>query len=286
MNQLNLFSYEQISERLWVFTEGYSMLHRFTIGVIVGDEKILVIDSGLGATDNLRETIESVVGTSKLLVCACTHLHPDHAGSAKRFDEAYCSHLDWPSRADFALSTQQRWTDLKAFALDSPEVMEFCQTHIIENADTTFKDIKDGDIFDLGSVKIEAVAVPGHSAGSMAFFNRKEKYVFTGDAINTDVRLRKLGRVGFASYREMLKRFIARVGEDVTLYPAHLPLSMDISIAKNLIVICEDLLAGNTAGDPPGETIFAERNNDPDVRMHYYNNTCIVYSEKMLASQD
>jgi len=283
MSQLSFFSHEQISERLYIFTEGYSMVHRFTIGVIVGDDKILVIDSGLGATDDLRETIESVVGTGKPLVCVCTHLHPDHAGSAKRFDEAYCSHLDWPSRADFALSTQQRLTDLKGFSLNSSEVLEYCREHIIENSDSVFKDIKDGDIFDLGGVKIEAIAVPGHSAGSMAFFNAEEEYVFTGDAINTDVRLRKLGRDGFRSYIEMLKRFIARVGEDVTLYPAHLPLAMNINIAKNLIVICKDLLAGNTAGDPPGETIFAERNNDPELRMHYYNNTCIVYNERLLA---
>lgn len=283
MNQLNFFSHEQISQRLWIFTEGYSMVHRFTIGVIIGDEKILVVDSGLGATNNLRETIESVVGKTKPLICVCTHLHPDHAGSAKRFDEAYCSHLDWPARSDFALNAQQRLTDLEGFSLNNAEVLAYGKTHMIENADSTFKDIQDGDIFDLGGVQIEAVHVPGHSAGSMAFFNRAEKYVFTGDAINTDVRLRKLGRAGFKAYIEMLSRFIARVGEDVTLYPTHLPLAMDISIARNLIVICQDLLDGNTAGDPPGETIFAERNNNPDVRMHYYNNTCIVYSEKMLA---
>ena len=139
MSQLNFISHEQISERLYIFTEGYSMVHRFTIGVIIGDEKVLVIDAGLGAADGLRETIESIVGTGKPLVCACTHCHPDHVGSAKLFDEAYCSHLDWPARADFALSTQQRLTDLKGFALNSPEVLEYCQEHIIENEDTIFE---------------------------------------------------------------------------------------------------------------------------------------------------
>ena len=283
MSQPNFFSHEQISERLYIFTEGYSMVHRFTIGVIIGDEKVLVIDAGLGAADGLRETIESIVGTGKPLVCACTHCHPDHVGSAKLFDEAYCSHLDWPARADFALSTEQRLTDLKGFALNSPEVLEYCQEHIIENDDTIFRDIRDGDVFDLGGVEIEAIALPGHSAGSMAFFNSEEKYVFTGDAINTDVSLKKLDRNGFRRYIDTLKRFISRVGEDVTIYPAHLPLSMNIAIAKNLIVICRDLVAANTAGDPPGETIFAERNNNPDIRMHYYNNTCIVYNERLLA---
>lgn len=282
MQPLNFLSHEQVSERLFIFTEGYSMVHRFTIGVVVGDEKILVIDAGLGATGDLRKAIESVIGTAKPVICACTHCHPDHVGSAKLFDEAYCSHLDWPSRADFALNMQQRLTDLNAFALNSPEVMEYCQEHILENSDATFKDIQDGDVFDLGGVKIEAIAIPGHSAGSMAFYNAAEKYVFTGDAINTDVHLKKLDRAGFEGYIASLESFIARVAPDVTLYPAHLPLAMDLQIARNLIVVCEDLLAGRTAGDPPGETIFAERNNNPEHRMHYYNNTCVVYNERLL----
>lgn len=283
MKELSFFSHEQISDRLIIFTEGYSMVHRFTIGVVIGDEKVLVIDAGLGAAPGLREAIESLVGSGKPLVCACTHCHPDHVGAAKLFDEAYVSHLDWPARVDFALSTRQRLNDLKAFALESPEVLEYCQSRIIENSDTTFMDIHDGDIFDLGGVQIEAIAVPGHSVGSMAFFNAAEKYAFTGDAINTDVHLKKMNRAGFIAYIETLKRFIARVGENVTLYPAHLPLEMNIEIAKNLIVICEELLAGKTVNDPPGETIFAERNNNPDHRMHYYNNTCIVYNQRLLA---
>jgi len=104
----------------------------------------------------------------------------------------------------------------------------------------------------------------------------KKSMSVTGDAVNTMFRLRKLGRDGFRSYIEMLKRFIARVGEDVTLYPAHLPLAMNIQYRKNLVVILEELLAGNTRATHLVRPFLQKRNNDPDVRMHYYNNTCIV----------
>jgi glyoxylase-like metal-dependent hydrolase (beta-lactamase superfamily II) len=283
MDKLNFFSHEKISEHLYIFTEGYSMVHRFTIGVVIGTEKILVIDAGMGLGGSLREAIEEAVGTDKPMICACTHCHPDHVGSAKLFDEAYVSHLDWPARADFALSTEQRLSDLHGFGLNSPEVEAYCREHYIDNTDSTFLDIQDGDVFDLGGgVKIQAIEVPGHSLGSMAFWNQAEDYVFTGDAINTDVHLKKLDKAGFVEYKKTLQRFISIVGDTARVYPAHLPLTMDMQIAKNLVQVCDDLVAGRTMGDPPGETIFAERNNNPDIRMHFYHNTCIVYNRKLV----
>lgn len=281
MKDVNFFSHEKISERLYIVTEGYSMVHRFTIGVVIGDEKILVIDAGLGATDGLRKYIEGFVGTSKPMLCACTHLHPDHVGAAKLFDEAYCSHLDFPARSDFALNKEQRLNDLDAFALFSLEVKEYGKAHIIDNSDSTFLDILDGNVFDLGGVSIECIHLPGHSDGSMLFYNRQENYVFTGDIINTDVHLKKLDREGFIKYRSDLQAVIAMLDKDVTLYPGHLPLPMEIEVAHDLVAICDDIIAGNTYGDPPGETIFTERNNNADIRMHYVGNTCIVYNSKL-----
>lgn len=43
--------------------------------------------------------------------------------------------------------------------------------------------IEDGQILAFGSVSFKALHVPGHSAGSLAFFSEKEKVVFTGDAL-------------------------------------------------------------------------------------------------------
>ena len=282
MNALNFWSHEKVSDRLYLFTEGYSMVHRFTIGVIVGDEKVLVIDAGMALGGGLRAAIEAVVGREKPILCACTHCHPDHVGAAKLFDEAYVSYRDWPARADFAFGTEQRLEDLCGFGLNNPEVMEYCGRNILINTDTTFRDIRDGDVFDLGGVRIQAIAMPGHSDGSMAFYNREEDYVFTGDAVNTDTHLKKLDREGFRAYRKTLERFCSIVADTARVYPAHLPLTMDMFIARNLILCCDDLIAGNVDGDPPGETIFEKRNNNPNIRMHLRNNTAIVYDRSRI----
>lgn len=284
MDHLNFFSHQRISDRLYVLTEGYSMVHRFTIGLVLGDEKNLVIDAGLGMTPGLRDYIEKLAGSDKPLICAATHLHPDHVGSAMLFDEVFCSHRDFPARADFAFSGPQRLEDLVDFAIDSGEVMEYCSRNYLRDNFVDCRDIRDGNIFDLGGVQIRAIALPGHSDGSMIFYNREENYAFTGDAVNTDVHLKKLDRQGFAEYAEHLRRFLSIVGEEVTLYPCHLPLAMDVSVVKNLIKVCEDLVAGNTDGDPPGETIFKARNNDPNMRMHYVGNSCIVYNAALVGT--
>ncbi len=39
MEYINFFSHEKISDRLIIFNERYSMVHRFTIGCILRDRK-------------------------------------------------------------------------------------------------------------------------------------------------------------------------------------------------------------------------------------------------------
>lgn len=285
MSNLNFFSHEKISDRLYIFTEGYSIVHRFTIGVVIGDEKILVIDSGLGAGGSLRKAIEDVVGTEKPMICVSTHCHPDHAGGVKLFDEGYCSHLDWAARSAIAFNMAHRLKDVEAFGLECPEVQHYCEEHIFDNADTVCKDVKDGDIFDLGGVEIMAIGLPGHTLCSMAFWNRAEGYVFTGDAVNTNISFGGFDPGVFQRYIQTLERFIAIVGDTARVYPAHLTLTMNMEIAKNLVVVCQDLVNGKTKGDPPAEGIFKARRNNTDMRMHFYNNTCIAYDKRLITVQ-
>lgn len=282
MAYMNFLSHEQFSDRLFILTEGYSMVHRFTIGVIVGDEKIMVIDSGLGMHGELRKYIERLVGSDKPMICACTHGHLDHVGSACLFDEAYCSLKDFGPGKNDPFDPIRRYCDVVDFSLESNLVSDYCKEHMIRDNRVQFKDIRDGDIFDLGGVTVEAIAVPGHSDGSMAFYNRAENYCFTGDAINTDVHLKRLDTEGFRAYKRTMENFIARVDPNVTLYPAHLPMPMTIEIARNLAVICDELTAGNADHDPPAEGIFHARKNDRNIRGHYYNNTCVVYNRRLL----
>lgn len=283
-DHLNFFSHEKVSNRLYIFTEGYSSEFRFTIGVVVGDEKILVIDAGLGMAGDLRSYIEGVVGTYKPMICACTHGNVDHVGSAILFDEAYLNSRDYYMLPGFGLYAPTRFGDLTSFSCDSAEVLYYAVNHYVHNTETRFKDIDEGDILDLGGIKIEPIKVPAHSPGSLAYFCRQEKFCFVGDAISTSTSIKRLDNAALLEYRDVVNRFISIVGDDCVLYSGHVSLPMTIQVAKNIAAACEEVAMGKTYGDPPAEPIFKNQKNfgDRQHRYHFVGNACIIYNSTLI----
>jgi len=281
---LNFYSHEKVSERIYVFTEGYSAEFRFTLGVIVGDQKVLVIDAGLGMAGGLRKYIESVVGSDKPIICACTHGNVDHVGSAIEFDEAYLNSRDYYMLPGFGLYTPTRFGDLTAFSCDSPEVLAYAIENYVHNKETVFKDIDEGDIIDLGGITVEPVRVPAHSPGSLAYFCRQEKVCFTGDAISIQTHIKRLDNEALLEYAGVIKRFISIVGEDCVMYSGHCALPLPIQVAKNIAAACEEVASGKNFGDPPAEMIFKNQKNRGDQQLRYHNvgNTCIVYNSTLI----
>lgn len=281
MNKINFYSHERVADCVYVVTENYSMVHRFTIGVIIGETITAVIDSGLGMTKDLRTYIESFAGTDKKMICLCTHGAIDHIGASKLFDEAYLNPLDL-EMIPRAVLTERRLSDLNAFSLYNREVMEYCREQMLINEDSVFKDVNEGDIFDLGGgIEIEPIATPGHSKGHLAYLCRKEGIAFVGDAINSDVHIKQLDRQGLKDYAGMLRRFLSIAGEDVVMYAGHLNRAHRANVVKNLAAACEEAADGKILGDPPGETIFTEKSGNPDIRMHYHGNCCIIYNRSL-----
>ncbi len=43
--------------------------------------------------------------------------------------------------------------------------------------------IKDNDLIEIGTLKLQAILAPGHSPGSLCFYNEAEKYIIGGDVL-------------------------------------------------------------------------------------------------------
>jgi len=113
------------------------------------------------AKASLRSIVADRIG-DKPLTITVTHNHGDHTGM-------YDAYKD-DSKVFFSLPR----VDFRNVVRREPELTEDrCELY------------DEGKVFDLGGVQVEAVMVPGHTAGSMVFFLKGRDMVFTGDAIGS-----------------------------------------------------------------------------------------------------
>ena len=133
--------------------------------LVVGDECGVVIDTGF-ATENIQEYAQSL--TNKPVKWAAnTHGHFDHTGGNGWFERAYMSakaleiaKIPYPSKASLN------------YPLDYPVTI-----------------VGDGDKIDLGDRELEVIEIPAHAPSSIAFLDRKERIMFTGDEVGSGVML-------------------------------------------------------------------------------------------------
>ena len=129
--------------------------------LLEGKEKALLIDTGWGA-GNLRGFVEGL--TSKEILVANTHYHPDHAGSNGEFEEVMMS---WG------------WAMDKA-SVDTPGIGPFDHS-TLPYPDYKHSVIGTGSVIDLGGRKIEVFnAKDAHCFSSLFFFDRENGMFFCG----------------------------------------------------------------------------------------------------------
>jgi hydroxyacylglutathione hydrolase len=159
-----------------------------TAYLVEGTRDALLIDSCTGQ-EGLRAIVDGLV-PGKRVILALTHGHGDHSGGVKYFSEVRLH------EADAAL--------------------------LPKDAVAERRFLRDGEIVDLGGKKIEVVAIPGHTAGSVAFLDRAGRYIMTGDGIgSTMVWMQIPSSLPLAAYLESVKKLEAMKGEVDELYVGH-----------------------------------------------------------------
>lgn len=135
------------------------------IYLLVGDECGILIDSGMGF-QNLRNYIKTLTDKPVQSV-AVTHGHCDHAGGCGWFETAYLSK-----------NTEE---EMRLF-FDKIDITG-------KRDDFAVLYVDEGDVIDLGNREIEVFTLEGHAHGSLAFLDKREKILFTGDNIGNDCKL-------------------------------------------------------------------------------------------------
>jgi glyoxylase-like metal-dependent hydrolase (beta-lactamase superfamily II) len=286
MEDYNVYYTKKLGEGRYLITEKHSpdAPGGVNIGLVIGENKAAVIDSGFGVTDTLRSYIEKI--TDKPLICLVAHGHPDHAGAAALFDEVYMNERD-EVLLPVSLSYDRRMGDVFGRPGYDEGLYEYCKEHIVDGTGFTYKNMDEGDVFDLGNVKLEVIAVPGHTQGSVVLLNRAENYAYISDAVgkrNALVNLPPEKRVGLTAYRDGLRRLLSEINDETELYYGHSTELFPHSYIKDMEQAVSEVLDGKTENDTPSVSHFAKRATASNKKMmeHTCGDVILVYDANTL----
>lgn len=220
------FTVEKIDEFTYVISEyeHYEQVHSY---LLLGSEKALLIDTGLGVSD-ISEIVRTI--TQLEVEVVTTHIHWDHIGGHKYFDNinVFVDEKNWLS--DFPLKLEQVKSNLtahdtklpKGFDLDSYKLHPMNPTNTLE----------DNDFLDIGDRKLIVVHTPGHSPGHICLFEEETGYLFTGDLIykgKLDMFYPTTDPILFRNSIDRIKKLNVK-----KILPAHFELDVDTKIINDI----------------------------------------------------
>jgi hydroxyacylglutathione hydrolase len=175
--------------------------------VIDEDMKVAaVVDPG-GDLDQILAAIkQSGVTIEKILL---THGHIDHAGGAAELAEKLAVKVEGPHERD------------KSFLDNLPK--RGAEFGIMgARAVTPDRWLKDGDAVTVGGLHFTIIEAPGHSPGSVVFFNAENKFALMGDVLfQNSVGRTDLPGGDHDTLIKSIKEKILPIGDDVVFLPGH-----------------------------------------------------------------
>ncbi len=172
----------RINEDTYRFEDGHVRFYLF-----IGKEKAALIDTGMNAAD-ARDVAQSL--TELPLILINTHADPDHISGNGAFDEFYMSPKEEGNYRGHGGKGQ-----------------------IIP--------IHEGEVIDLGDRPLRVIDIPGHTPGSIALIDEKNRILISGDSVQ-DGDIFMFGNMrNLDGYIESLKHLQEFTDMFDVVYPMH-----------------------------------------------------------------
>lgn len=175
-------------------------------------KECVIIDAGAFNEEEenaLRNFIQEKGLTVKHLLN--THLHFDHV-----FGNAFAS-------GQYNLEPQANKAD--EFLLQAmPAQLRMFGFPDVAPPPAIGKDLKENDIVEFGNQKLKVLEVPGHSPGSVAFYNKEAGIVIVGDALfRGSIGRTDLAGGNHAQLLDSIRTKLFTLPADTVVYPGHGP---------------------------------------------------------------
>jgi glyoxylase-like metal-dependent hydrolase (beta-lactamase superfamily II) len=169
---------QQIAERVWVFTDQRINLVP-NIGLVVGDDAALVVDTGMGRRngERLLERIREL--SDKPLLLTLTHFHPEHGWGAQAFKGAATIVYNRVQRKEL----EEKFTPfVELFSSFGPEIAELLSDVKLVRPDVVYGG-EDAEL-DLGGVTVQlSYHGAAHTRGDQLVLLPNERVLFAGDLV-------------------------------------------------------------------------------------------------------
>lgn len=165
-----------------------------------------IVDPG-GDVPNILKAIEqSNVTIEKILL---THGHIDHAGGAAELRDVLDVQIEGPHTDDLFLLNDLPKSGAKYGMVDARSVVPD-------------RWLEDGDEVEVAGLKFSIRHAPGHSPGSIVFFNDANRFALMGDVLFQG----SVGRTDFPygshdTLMKSIKEKVLPLGDDVAFLPGH-----------------------------------------------------------------
>ena len=199
----------KINDNTWRIEDGHV---RFLL--LCGSERAALIDSGMNTPD-ARQIAEAI--TDLPLILINTHADRDHISGNGAFDEFYMSPAEEANYRE-------------------------------NNGVGTLISVKEGDVIDLGDRPLRIIDIPGHTPGSIAILDEKNRVLISGDTVQ-DGNIFMFGKFrNLDMYIDSLHHLSEYVDAYDEIYPMHGTFPVTPELVGKLINGAEEIRQGKAEG--------------------------------------
>ena len=196
--------------------------HVYVIGA-TSSQDLSIVDAGLMGKGAYKiQTIQKLgIKLSDIKRIIMTHTHLDHIGCLKEI-RAQIPHAELWIHEEEA-NPIEKGDERGVYGMEMFRTM--CQSQYgLKSGDFKFKvdrKLKEGDKLAMGGLSWEVLHIPGHSAGSIALYDRSQKVLIPGDVVYADYAIGRFDLHGADG--SVLAKSLLRLAdlEVETLLPGH-----------------------------------------------------------------